>query len=76
MIIILLLMTLQLPLTPYIGVDGNFYANYTGQCTESEPSVVFINAADSLDVDSLLELYPCVSILDSLAFTSFVESRI
>jgi hypothetical protein len=72
----IILVGLELPLVPYIGIDNSFYPNYTGHCVECEPMVAFTNISDSLNVDSLLEIYPSVVSMDSLAFVEFVEMRL
>jgi len=75
-ILLTILVGLQIPLVPYIGTDGNFYPNYTGMCTQCEPSIAFTNRSDSLNVDSLLIMYPSVVVMDSLAFVEFVEGKL
>jgi len=72
----MLLLIIDSPIVPYIDTDNNFHANYTGMCTEGEPVVAFTNSADSLNIDSLLIIYPSIVTMDSLAFIEFVEMRL
>jgi hypothetical protein len=67
---------LNLPLTPYLDVEGSFYPNYTGECVYGNPALVFTNAVDSLDVDSLLEIYNGVLVLDSLSFVGIITQKL
>lgn len=78
MLVILLniLVGLELPKVPYLDTENIFHANYTGQHVEGTPMVAFTNIADSLNVDSLLEIYPSVVSMDSLAFVDFVKGRL
>jgi hypothetical protein len=64
------------PFVPYIDIEGIFYANYTGMVVEGIPNVAFTCVQDSLSLDSLLEIYPCVSLMDSIVFYNFVELRL
>jgi hypothetical protein len=64
------------PFVPYIDTEGIFYANYTGMIVEGIPNVAFTCVQDSLSLDSLLELYPCVSLMDSITFETFIEGKL
>ena len=73
-VVLFLLVTSAIAL-PYIDIEGNFYVNYTGMCTGAEPSVGFACTEDSLDMDSLLLIYPTVSVMDSVVYGRFVEMK-
>jgi hypothetical protein len=64
------------PVVPYIDTTGNFCMNYTGACVEGIPCVAFTNGSDSLDIDSLLTIYPTVIIMDEEAFEQFVSQKL
>jgi hypothetical protein len=60
---------------PYLDTEGNFYLNYTGRITEGEVALAFTCKEDSLNLDSLLNIYGSVSVMDSVVFYSFIEMR-
>jgi hypothetical protein len=64
------------PIAPYFDIEGNFRFNYTGACVEGVPNVAFTSTADSLDIDSLLGIYPTVITMTDEAFTAFIEEQI
>ena len=81
-LVILLLILVQVsyanferPVVPYIDTEGNFYMNFTGQITEGEPVTAFTCTADSLSLDSLASVYPCVNVMDSVIFYWFIEMK-
>lgn len=73
-ILLLFLVSVSLAI-PYIDIEGNFQINYTGMCINGEPMVGFTCSEDSLNLDSLLEIYPSVSIMDSVVYYQFIELR-
>ena len=75
LVIILLLLVGAALALPYIDAEGDFYMNYTGMCTESDPTLGFVCSIDSLDLDSLLEIYPSVVVLDSLSYYQIIEMK-
>ncbi len=78
--LLLLLLCAQLipeyPFCPYYTDTGEFEMNYTGAHINGNPSVVLSLDTDGLDVDSLLQIYPAVSVLDSLTFWAVIEREI
>ena len=67
---------LNLALSPFLDAEGSFYPYFTGTCVYGEPALVFTNAVDSLDVDSLLEIYNGVLVLDSLSFVEIITQKL
>ena len=61
------------PFCPYYTDTGEFEMNYTGAHINGNPSVVLTLDTDELDVDSLLQIYPAVCVVDSLTFWNVIE---
>ena len=61
------------PFCPYYADDGEFVMNYTGIRAYGTPTTVLTLDTDSLDMDSLLLLYPGVAVVDSFTFWSVIE---
>lgn len=59
---------------PYLDTQGIFHMNYTGECVDGIPDVAFVCTEDSLDTDSLLEVYSTLVFMDRETFNLFVES--
>ena len=64
------------PIVPYIDTEGNFRMNYTGECVNGIPNVAFTCAEDSLNMDSLMLIYPTLVTIETReAFDLFIETR-
>jgi len=72
LLILSTLLGLEKAFVPYLDTVGQFHPNYTGQCVEGTPLIGYTLIGDSLGIDSLLEIYPSVVLMDSLAFNNLM----